>query len=155
MIAAPLRDQPEVLIIEEEHPLQLRLRRVLREPAVLRPRGRRVAGLVRVEVNDGGSDNAPGVQRADGESGRGLGLVAAIATCWGHTGGPSASTVIGTCLLYTIGSALLAADPALCEVRLSPPNKHHYLLDPSPFGLNNDREVYLADERPRAGPAWD
>ncbi|HEY7260508.1 MAG TPA: urate oxidase [Trebonia sp.] len=51
-------------------------------------------------------------------------------------------------MLYAIGSALLAAVPAICEVRLALPNKHHYLADLTPFGLENDREVYLAGDRP-------
>jgi len=51
-------------------------------------------------------------------------------------------------MLYAIGSALLDALPAVCEVRLSLPNKHHYLVDLAPFGLANDREVYLAGDRP-------
>ena len=51
-------------------------------------------------------------------------------------------------MLYAIGSALLEALPAVCEVRLSLPNKHHYLVDLAPFGLTNDREVYLAGDRP-------
>ena len=51
-------------------------------------------------------------------------------------------------MLYAIGSALLDALPAVCEVRLSLPNKHHYLVDLTPFGLDNDREVYLAGDRP-------
>jgi urate oxidase len=51
-------------------------------------------------------------------------------------------------MLYTIGSALLDTVPSACEVRLSLPNKHHYIVDLSPFGLENDREVYLAGDRP-------
>ena len=51
-------------------------------------------------------------------------------------------------MLFRIGSALLAAVPAVCEVRLALPNKHHYLVDLAPFGLENDREVYLAGDRP-------
>ena len=51
-------------------------------------------------------------------------------------------------MLYTIGTALLAALPSVCEVRLSLPNKHHYLVDLAPFGLENEREVYLAGDRP-------
>lgn len=51
-------------------------------------------------------------------------------------------------MLYTIGSAVLAAVPAVCEVRLALPNKHHFLADLAPFGLENDREVYLAADRP-------
>jgi len=51
-------------------------------------------------------------------------------------------------MLYTIGSGLLDVLPSICEVRLSLPNKHHYVVDLSPFGLENDREVYLAGDRP-------
>jgi urate oxidase len=51
-------------------------------------------------------------------------------------------------MLYTIGAMLIEALPSVCEVRLSLPNKHHYLVDLTPFGLENDREVYLAGDRP-------
>jgi urate oxidase len=51
-------------------------------------------------------------------------------------------------MLYTLGSALIDALPPVCEVRLTLPNKHHYLVDLAPFGLENDREVYLAGDRP-------
>jgi len=71
-------------------------------------------------------------------------------------------------MLYAIGSAILGAVPEICEVRLALPNKHHYLIDLSPFGLENEREVYhagdrpygliegtvLADDAPDAGIAW-
>ena len=70
--------------------------------------------------------------------------------------------------LYAMGSAVLAAVPAVCEVRLALPNKHHFLVDLSPFGMTNDDEVYfaadrpygliegsvLADDAPAAGLAW-
>jgi urate oxidase len=51
-------------------------------------------------------------------------------------------------MLYALGEALLAALPSACEVRLALPNKHHYLVDLAPFGLANEREVYLAGDRP-------
>ncbi len=51
-------------------------------------------------------------------------------------------------MLYTIGAALISAVPSVCEVRLALPNKHHYLVDLTPFGLSNEREVYLAGDRP-------
>jgi urate oxidase len=70
--------------------------------------------------------------------------------------------------LYAIGERVLAAVPAVCEVRLALPNKHHYLVDLAPFGLRNDDEVYfpgdrpygliegtvLADDAPPEGIAW-
>jgi urate oxidase len=71
--------------------------------------------------------------------------------------------------LFAMGSRVIAEVPAICEVRLALPNKHHYLVDLAPFGLANDREVYypgdrpygviegtaLADDAPDPGPAWD
>lgn len=51
-------------------------------------------------------------------------------------------------MLYAIGTAVLAAVPQACEARLSLPNKHHYLVDLTPFGLANEREVYQAGDRP-------
>jgi urate oxidase len=51
-------------------------------------------------------------------------------------------------MLYALGEALLAALPSACEVRLALPNKHHYLVDLAPFELANEREVYLAGDRP-------
>jgi urate oxidase len=50
--------------------------------------------------------------------------------------------------LYAMGSAVLEAVPAICEVRLVLPNKHHFLVDLAPFGLVNDNEVYYAADRP-------
>jgi urate oxidase len=50
--------------------------------------------------------------------------------------------------LYAIGERIITAVPAVCEVRLALPNKHHFLVDLAPFGLENDREVYLAADRP-------
>ena len=50
--------------------------------------------------------------------------------------------------LFAIGSAIVTAVPDICEVRLALPNKHHLLVDLTPFGLDNDNEVYLAADRP-------
>lgn len=50
--------------------------------------------------------------------------------------------------LHTIGTALVETVPGACEARLALPNKHHYIVDLAPFGLDNDREVYLAGDRP-------
>jgi urate oxidase len=71
--------------------------------------------------------------------------------------------------LFAMGSRVIAEVPAVCEVRLELPNKHHYLVDLAPFGLANDRAVYYpgdrpygliegtvqADDAPDPGPAWD
>jgi urate oxidase len=50
--------------------------------------------------------------------------------------------------LYEMGKAALQAHPEIAEVRMSAPNIHHFLYDLSPFGLENDNEVFHADDRP-------
>jgi len=71
--------------------------------------------------------------------------------------------------LYAMGQAVLEQRPEVAEVRLSLPNKHHFLVDLSPFGLKNANEVFYAADRPYGliegtilrddaedpGPAWD
>jgi len=71
--------------------------------------------------------------------------------------------------LFEMGKAVLAAHEDIAEIRLSAPNRHHFLVDLSPFGLDNRGEVFHADDRPYgliqcavqrddappAGPAWD
>jgi urate oxidase len=68
-----------------------------------------------------------------------------------------------------MGARVLQLVPQVAEVRLMLPNKHHFLVDLAPFGLDNPGEVYLAspapygliegticrDGAPPAGPAWD
>jgi urate oxidase len=50
--------------------------------------------------------------------------------------------------LYEMGSAALTGQPEIAEVRFSAPNKHHFLYDLARFGLDNDNEVFHADDRP-------
>ncbi len=50
--------------------------------------------------------------------------------------------------LYRMGEAVLLAHAEVAEVRLSMPNRHHFLVDLRPFGLTNDDEVYVAADRP-------
>jgi urate oxidase len=71
--------------------------------------------------------------------------------------------------LWEMGRAVLAAHAEIAEIRLSAPNKHHFLVDLTPFGLENPGEVFHADDRPYgliqcavlrddappAGPVWD
>jgi urate oxidase len=71
--------------------------------------------------------------------------------------------------LYAMASAAIANRPEVVEVRMSMPNRHHFAVDLSPFGLANDDEVFHADDRPYGlieaavaedgapdpGPAWD
>jgi urate oxidase len=71
--------------------------------------------------------------------------------------------------LYAMGRAALEACPSIAEIRLSAPNKHHFAFDLARFGIENNGEVFHADDRPygliqatvmhddaeEAGPAWD
>lgn len=50
--------------------------------------------------------------------------------------------------LYAMGEAVLRSHPLVAEIRLSMPNKHHFLSDLSPFGLDNPGAVYFAADRP-------
>jgi urate oxidase len=71
--------------------------------------------------------------------------------------------------LYEMGAGILRARPEIAEVRLSLPNRHHFVVDLSAFGLDNENHVFRAEDRPYglieavlsrddappAGPAWD
>lgn len=49
--------------------------------------------------------------------------------------------------LHAMGTRVLNNRPEVDEVRLELPNKHHFLVDLEPFGLENDNEVYYAADR--------
>ncbi|RCV52731.1 factor-independent urate hydroxylase [Marinitenerispora sediminis] len=71
--------------------------------------------------------------------------------------------------LYAIGRTVLEARPEVAEIRLSAPNKHHFAVDLTPFGVDNPNEVFYAadrpyglieaavyrDDAPEAGRAWE
>jgi len=50
--------------------------------------------------------------------------------------------------LYQMAEAVLAAHPEVDEIKFSCPNKHHFVVDLSPFGLENPNEVFYAADRP-------
>ena len=50
--------------------------------------------------------------------------------------------------LFEMGKELITQQPDICSVRMSLPNKHHFLVDLSPFGQENRNEVYIAADRP-------
>ena len=50
--------------------------------------------------------------------------------------------------LWEMGRAVLEAHPAIASISLSAPNKHHFLVDLAPFGLENPGEVFYAADRP-------
>ena len=50
--------------------------------------------------------------------------------------------------LYSMGASVLQERPEVAEIHFSAPNKHHHLVDLSPFGVANDGEVFIAADRP-------
>jgi urate oxidase len=50
--------------------------------------------------------------------------------------------------LYAMGRAVLEGHPEVAEIKFSAPNKHHFLVDLAPFGLENNGEVFIAADRP-------
>jgi urate oxidase len=50
--------------------------------------------------------------------------------------------------LHAMGEAVLERFGEVAEIRLAMPNRHHFLQDLSPFGLDNPDVVYHADDRP-------
>jgi urate oxidase len=50
--------------------------------------------------------------------------------------------------LYGMGEAVLEQHTEVAEIRFSAPNKHHFLVDLEPFGLENPGEVFVAADRP-------
>jgi urate oxidase len=50
--------------------------------------------------------------------------------------------------LFAMGQRVLDGRPELAEIRLALPNKHHFEVDMSPFGLANAGEVFYAADRP-------
>jgi urate oxidase len=50
--------------------------------------------------------------------------------------------------IWVIARAILERHEEVEEIRMALPNLHHWLVDLSPFGLENDREVYLATTEP-------
>ncbi|MET1005480.1 MAG: factor-independent urate hydroxylase [Propionibacteriaceae bacterium] len=71
--------------------------------------------------------------------------------------------------LFEMGRAVLETHADVAEIKFSAPNKHHFVYDLSPFGLENPNEVFnaadrpyglieatvLRDDAPPAGRAWD
>ena len=50
--------------------------------------------------------------------------------------------------IWIIGKAILERHPELNLITMSMPNLHHWTVDLSPFGIENDREVYVATTEP-------
>ncbi|MDQ3734126.1 MAG: urate oxidase [Actinomycetota bacterium] len=50
--------------------------------------------------------------------------------------------------LYAMGEAVLEGHTQIAEIRLSMSNKHHFLSDLAPYGLDNPGVVYAVADRP-------
>jgi urate oxidase len=50
--------------------------------------------------------------------------------------------------IFLMGKAVLERFPEIERIRFSLPNKHHILYDLSPFGLENDKEIYWVAVEP-------
>jgi urate oxidase len=50
--------------------------------------------------------------------------------------------------LYEVGTAVLNEQPQIAEIRISAPNLHHFDYDLARFGVENNTEVFHADDRP-------
>lgn len=50
--------------------------------------------------------------------------------------------------IWIVGKAMLERHPELTEVSMSLPNLHHWTYDLAQFGIENDREVYIATTEP-------
>lgn len=50
--------------------------------------------------------------------------------------------------LYEMGKKVLEAHPEIVDIRLSMPNKHHFVVDLKPFGQDNPNIVFWAADRP-------
>jgi len=50
--------------------------------------------------------------------------------------------------IWIVGKGILDRHPELEEISMSLPNLHHWTVDLSPFGIQNDREVYVSTTEP-------
>jgi len=50
--------------------------------------------------------------------------------------------------LYAMGGAVLEARREVAEIRMTMPNRHHFTVDLTPFGMANENEVFYASDRP-------
>lgn len=50
--------------------------------------------------------------------------------------------------IWIVGKAILERHPEIGEISMSMPNLHHFVVDLRPFGIENDREVFLATTEP-------
>ncbi len=142
-----------------------------------------IAGLVVLKTTDSEFHGFPRDRYTTLQETRDRVLATEVSARWRHDGSDdfdvARATLLGTFAahyslslqqtLYAMGEAVLDKCPGVHEIRLSMPNKHHFVVDLSPFGLENPNEVFHADDRPYGliegavvrdgapdpGPIWD
>ncbi len=77
---------------------------------------------------------------------------------WGDSFAKALATLSGTFAghysyalqhtMYVMGENIIQEQPEIAEVRFSLPNKHHFVVDLSPYDVENKNEVFHADDRP-------
>lgn len=72
------------------------------------------------------------------------GVLAVLLDVFARHESPSVQSTI-----WQLGEAILAARTEIDEISFELPNLHHWPVDLSPFGMTNDREVYVATSEPR------
>ena len=72
------------------------------------------------------------------------GVLAILLDVFARHDSPSVQSTI-----WQLGEAILAARSEIEEISFELPNLHHWPVDLSPFGMTNDREVYVATSEPR------
>ncbi len=50
--------------------------------------------------------------------------------------------------IWIVGRAVLERHPEIDEIRMTLPNLHHWLVDLTPFGLDNRGEIFVATQEP-------
>lgn len=50
--------------------------------------------------------------------------------------------------IWIVGRAILERHPEIDEISMSLPNLHHWTVDLSPFGIENDRQIYVSTSEP-------
>jgi urate oxidase len=93
-------------------------------------------------------------------------LATSITAAWNYTSGFSdfaARAAVRTALvetfashhsesvqhtLYAMGEAALSACAGVTDIHIALPNRHHLLVDLTPFGLDNPNEIFVATNQP-------
>ena len=50
--------------------------------------------------------------------------------------------------IWILGKAILEAEPTIDVDRFALPNLHHWMADLSPFGIDNDRQIFVSTTDP-------